>query len=775
VKLNRFISEHLSLILKAGQNKIIGSFNKKNKNFINEFSIINSFLTKKKFGIFFSNNSSDSTLLKVFQFQKSSNAILGIPIEKFSLNHYKYFFGGRKDKRIFIMKNIEIFSTLNHFENLKNNQIILIIDINTIISGLEVESSLELILELFFFKKNLRKISSIVLSLSKILNMLDLIKILGLKNLFKFCDSKISNLKNLLFFKPPGINLSLLECKKIKWKNAKLIQNIKLKKSFLIQKEVFFCLNLKSSLKKVKEFVINSGIFFYFDHNKISNENYVNFYISNNIILSKSQKFFISMGLGIHDFNLKIKKRKFIEELDLIGFYQKYWVSISSISKIAMERFFHLKGVLNGLFFIRNQIKFSSFIFNVLSIHCDKIIFCNNKYLSRNILKNSFDFPLESSWKNLFLEKGNIILNNGNFDYTLKKVINQKLGFFFNRLLNNPIFYLSTIKSKKKAKKKKLIVTLLLKLKKYKIIFINQKKIILKTLKGTIMKKYIHREITTRFLLNLCFEKNNNFNKKKVKLVNLSKLNHKNLFISNLLFIKKGAYKKKSYFRHHLFFKKFQIFFSLVKKKELVYYFITLAEIFNFLGNLSFILIFVEKIRNNVFKNYKIKTNNLKEIKNQNLTFFLLSKIHKISNINFFNDFLVLSSKKYQVLLKMSPLIKEFKTFKINIKWIASFSVVEKNQKKKLNLILDRIFLYEFKNDNKTKEIKNKNTISAIWWILIGEKNSDKIIGRFRVNHYKNKKLKITFILHYRLSELKIFILNEKFSFFDSESNFKFL
>ena len=91
------------------------------------------------------------------------------------------------------------------------------------------------------------------------------------------------------------------------------------------------------------------------------------------------------------------------EEIDaLIGFFQKYWVSISSISKIAMERFFHLKGVLNGLFFIRNQIKFSSFIFNVLSIHCDKIIFCNNKYLSRNILKNSFDFPLESSWKNLF-------------------------------------------------------------------------------------------------------------------------------------------------------------------------------------------------------------------------------------------------------------------------------------------------------------------------------------------------------------------------------------
>ena len=90
-------------------------------------------------------------------------------------------------------------------------------------------------------------------------------------------------------------------------------------------------------------------------------------------------------------------------------------------------------------------------------------------------------------------------------------------------------------------------------------------------------------------------------------------------------------------------------------------------------------------------------------------------------------------------------------------------------------MILDRIFLYEFKYDNKTKKIKIKNTISAIWWILIGEKNSDKIIGRFRMNHYKNKKLKITFILHYKLSELKIFILNEKFSIFDSESNFKFL
>ena len=152
-----------------------------------------------------------------------------------------------------------------------------------------------------------------------------------------------------------------------------------------------------------------------------------------------------------------------------------------------------------------------------------------------------------------------------------------------------------------------------------------------------------------------------------------------------------------------------------------------------------------------------------------------MSKIHKISNIHFFNDFLVLSAIKHQVLLKLSPLIKEFKTFKINTKWIASFSVVEKNQKKKLNLILDKVFLYEFKNDNKTKEIKNKNTISAIWWILIGDKNSDKIIGRFRMNHYKNKKLKITFVLHYRLSELKIFILNEKFSFFDSESNFKFL
>ena len=88
-------------------------------------------------------------------------------------------------------------------------------------------------------------------------------------------------------------------------------------------------------------------------------------------------------------------------------------------------------------------------------------------------------------------------------------------------------------------------------------------------------------------------------------------MNYKNLFISNFLFIKKDSYNKKSYCTHHLFFKKFQIFFSLVKKKEFVYYFITLGEIFNFLGNLSFILIFVEKIRNNVYKNYKLKTNNL--------------------------------------------------------------------------------------------------------------------------------------------------------------------
>ena len=65
----------------------------------------------------------------------------------------------------------------------------------------------------------------------------------------------------------------MITFKKIKWKNARLIQNAKLKKSLLTQKEVFFCLNLKSSLKRLKEFVINSGIFFFFDHNKISNEN----------------------------------------------------------------------------------------------------------------------------------------------------------------------------------------------------------------------------------------------------------------------------------------------------------------------------------------------------------------------------------------------------------------------------------------------------------------------------------------------------------------------
>ena len=48
---------------------------------------MNSFLTKKRIKIFFSNNGRESSKLKILQFKKNSNCILGIPIES---NFIKY-------------------------------------------------------------------------------------------------------------------------------------------------------------------------------------------------------------------------------------------------------------------------------------------------------------------------------------------------------------------------------------------------------------------------------------------------------------------------------------------------------------------------------------------------------------------------------------------------------------------------------------------------------------------------------------------------------------
>ena len=177
------------------------------------------------------------------------------------------------------------------------------------------------------------------------------------------------------------------------------------------------------------------------------------------------------MGFGLHDFNLNLKKRKLLEELYLVKIFKKFWISISSFSKIPLEKFFCRIGVADNSFFYENEYIISKSVFSFLSNYCSKICWSSKKYIARKTLKNSHDFPIESSWKNFIQEKANIILNfPKNRNISIREAF-IKLGFFITRLNKNLGFYFHFKKAVKLIFPEKILSLMILKLKKKKYYF----------------------------------------------------------------------------------------------------------------------------------------------------------------------------------------------------------------------------------------------------------------------------------------------------------------
>jgi hypothetical protein len=80
-----------------------------------------------------------------------------------------------------------------------------------------------------------------------------------------------------------------------------------------------------------------------------------------------------------------------------------------------------------------------------------------------------------------------------------------------------------------------------------------------------------------------------------------------------------------------------------------------------------------------------------------------------------------------------------------------------------------------FSNENlslKQKiEIAFKNFF-YLWWILLGEKNSDKFIGKFNMICKKKNDYKIVFNFFMKFLKYKIFLISEEFIDFETGSDF---
>jgi hypothetical protein len=61
-----------------------------------------------------------------------------------------------------------------------------------------------------------------------------------------------------------------------------------------------------------------------------------------------------------------------------------------------------------------------------------------------------------------------------------------------------------------------------------------------------------------------------------------------------------------------------------------------------------------------------------------------------------------------------------------------------------------------------------------LWWILLGEKHSDKFIGKFNMFCKKKIDYKIVFNFFIKFLKYKIFLISEEFIDFDFETASEF-
>ena len=763
VKLNSYFSEQVNLIFKAGQDKIFGLSEQKKKTILNEFNIMNSFLTKKRIKIFFSNNGRESSKLKILQFKKNSNCILGIPIESNFIKYINENKNFKNKKKIFFLKNLEIFSVLKNSIFFGNKNLSLILEYGESNQNLELEASLELIIETILTSKNIKKFSSMLLLLPNISNLNDIIDLFKSDNLFKGCPTnKFQVRKPLptkLKYNTSPKNPQLIDCNK----NYDYVNQLNSKK-----KNVIFFSKFYNSIKKITQFILRSGILFKLEFNKITNEKFINFYISNHGKMSKSQKFFLAIGLGLHSINFKFPNRKIIEEFFLTGFYSKFFIQISSLSKISKEKFHCEIGFLDQSIFLEEHFRFFYHFLKFLVENCRKISFGNKKYLSSKISVCSVNLPIESSWKKFFVEKGVNSINSEQPRTFLKTKRHFFLNFFLLRLRRNPNFYLSYLGLYKKIKTKNILLSLLSKLKKKRLLFLKKNKVCQKTLKGIIMSKHFYLESKINRLFKKAFMKVLPYSSLRINVKldilfmvksSLSLFSDQNI---NLLKNKISNIPKA-----YLPSEGFLIVFS--KKKETIHHLCAYIDILYLSGHHNYILATMEKIKKILSKDIKFKSIFLKKFKNNKLAIFLMRKIHEISNFGTILQTSLPSNKKS----KMAKLPHLFKQINYNVfRWEISFSFLKKAHLIIVELLLMPIFSCNPGND--TNEAITKYNKCFFCWIIIYEKVSDNILGKFRLNNNFSTNLRIKLLLNNQINGIKIYIFNEKLLETDGEFSIDF-
>ena len=763
-KLDNCFSNNMHIGLKAGQNKIFGIFGKKLKRFFQEFSVIISFLMKKNCNIFFLKNPIENISSKIQQFKKGMIGFIGISVKTFfpDPTRIKKF---RSQKKVFyFLKKLEIFSILKKFQFLNNVYLILIIDLTATSFNLEMGSSYELILETLSVETNGVKNLSIILSTSRLSNSFDLIKIIKLKNiLLTYPLKKPDNRK----FKKIGSSSEMMRnsmYKNEKFETFKSLNIFNFKKSFWKNKIVYLSFNIKNSLKKLIKSILSSNNFFSLDLNPTLKKKYIKFYILKKNYFTKSQKFFFCLGYGIHDFNFNYKKRKFSEELNLAGFFKMYWISIFSLIKIPTEKLYFSICILDNFILDKYPFDIYLYIFNILSESCEKIIINTREYTSSKTLNHSFDLSFESSWKKYYLEKCLMLFDFKRLELFKKNSIYNKLKFLITRIHRNPQHYFGHNRIFKTIPVKKFLVNLFVKLKKNRIFYFISKNCLKKTLKGIIMSKYFCLEITSRFMIREFFLKKSKFkiNRMIPLIKSFLKLNFKETRTLDWL-NEKVKFLGKKFFQI-----KFNMSYLLYSQKKYIYSLIVLEEMSEFFDQFNFILLCKEKVHQELIKNFKAGSKIFKFTRINEFSILLLIKVHKILDSSSFLKFFALSGVKKLTCFKILVLLNKLKNLKEVEKWKLSLFKLKNG----VNINKTGIILFPSKFSNETSSLENKIEIGFIkkiffWWILIGEKNTNKIIGKF--NMICNKKIDYKIILCFiqKFYDYKIFIINEDFVYYN--------
>ena len=136
-----------------------------------------------------------------------------------------------------------------------------------------------------------------------------------------------------------------------------------------------------------------------------------------------------------------------------------------------------------------------------------------------------------------------------------------------------------------------------------------------------------------------------------------------------------------------------------------------------------------EKVHQELIKNFKAGSKIFKFTGINEFSILLLIKVHKILDFSSFLKFFALSGIKKLTCFKILVLLNKLK----NLKEVENSKLSLFKLKNGVNINKTGLTLFPSKFSNETPSLENKIEIGFIkkfsfWWILIGEKNTNKII-----------------------------------------------